>query len=164
VELLSQDRAVVYHSTRETERAARLARLRWGELATAFAATPAVRAGEQPRAIFTVKAAFSQPHEPDEREHMWLRVQEFKGDSAVGELVNQPLQLKHIKQGDIVTIRRDDVSDWQVFTPAGAFAPTDVPALWRTLDVLKNPAQSDLPPRRRSIRGIPRAIAEAEST
>ncbi len=164
VELLSQDRAVIYHSDRETDRAARLARLRWGELATAFAATPRSKPGEQPRAAFTIKAAFTHPDRPDEREHLWIEVREFKGDTARGKLINQPLRVSHVNHGDNVTIRRDDASDWQVFTPAGAFAPTDVPALWRTLDVLKSPARSgDMPHRRRSLRGVPRGIAEGES-
>jgi hypothetical protein len=163
-EFISHDRAVLYHSERETQRAANLARGRWGELATAFAAAPS---GEPKRAVFTVKAAFAQPGAASDalqgREHMWIEVHEFRGDSARGELINQPLQIASLKRGEILTICREDVSDWKVFTPAGAFAPTDVPALWRTLDVMKDPQRAGtLPRRRRSLHGIPRDLVQGD--
>jgi uncharacterized protein YegJ (DUF2314 family) len=164
VERVSQDRAVIYHSDRETQRAAKLARQRWDELATAFAAMVKHGPGQPPRAVFTIKAAFTHGGHAEHREHMWIEVREFKADSATGELINQPLRLAHLRQGDIVTIGRDDVSDWQVFTPAGSFAPTDVPALWRTLDVLKDPSRGELADRRRSLRGVPRALAQERSS
>ena len=162
-EMLEQDRGVIFHSDRDTDRAAKLARDRWGELATAFAAAQRLKIDGKPAAAFAVKARFCQPGDAEDREHMWIDVREFRGETASGELMNQPLRLTHVRHGQIVTIGRNDVSDWQVFTPAGSFRPSDVPALWRVLDVMKDPVRSKdgaLPRRRRSLRGVPRGIVE----
>lgn len=163
VEMLEQDRGVIFHSDRDTDRAAKLARDRWGELATAFSAAQRLKVDGKVLAAFAVKARFCAPDQPDDCEHMWIDVREFRGETASGELMNQPMRLTQVKLGQIVTIGRNEVSDWQVFTPAGSFMPSDVPALWRVLDVMGDPSRSKdgaLPRKRRSLRGVPREIVE----
>jgi hypothetical protein len=145
VGMLETDQATVFKTNRTTRREAELARARWGEFATAFAALPMKPGKDQghPPAVFLVKAGFTiQDSEPDDygepsREHMWFAVQRFRGEIAEGELLNEPQGVAGMKCGDVIEVRRDMVSDWQVMTPRGRFGPCDVPALWRAIDALK---------------------------
>lgn len=53
------------------------------------------------------------PIETGERvEHIWIDNVTFDGTQFTGTLSNQPYDLSIYKQGDEVTVPRDDVSDW----------------------------------------------------
>lgn len=58
-----------------------------------------------------IKAGFRQG---DVEEHMWVSHVTFDGDVYRGRLINRPMDLTNVRQGDAVTIRPKDVSDWLV--------------------------------------------------
>ncbi len=69
--------------------------------------------------LAAVKAAFCDPPEIREQdpsglefEHMWLLEIEFDGRQLQGTLINSPHSLKSFSEGDRVTIRGKQISDW----------------------------------------------------
>lgn len=45
-------------------------------------------------------------------EHMWINDIEFDGENVSGILVNEPNDVKNIKNGDFVKVPLSEVSDW----------------------------------------------------
>jgi hypothetical protein len=135
---LERDEATLYGTTRATERQSRLARATWPELAMGFASLPQGRlAGDDPPALFVIKAGFSSPEKPEAgREHLWFRAMRFSGDRAEGQLLNRPLIMTHMDQGSCVWLDRASVSDWSVLTEAGQFGPSDTAAMQRAIDAI----------------------------
>ena len=66
-------------------------------------------AGGEVQAI--LKAEFRQG---DQVEHMWVSDVTFDGRAYHGILINRPMDLTNVGQGDAVTIRPKHVSDWLV--------------------------------------------------
>ncbi|MCC9603611.1 DUF2314 domain-containing protein [Stieleria sp. JC731] len=69
--------------------------------------------------LAAVKGTFRDPPElksddPDalEVEHMWLIDVDFDGREVEGTLINSPISLKSVKEGDRVTIRGKQICDW----------------------------------------------------
>jgi uncharacterized protein YegJ (DUF2314 family) len=62
-----------------------------------------------PDQFFSVKAPFE-----DEKhgEWMWVRVLSIAGNTFTGELGNAPVYLKNVREGDIVTVKADEIGDW----------------------------------------------------
>ncbi len=143
VERLESDDATIYMTQRATRRQARMARMRWGEFATAFVAAQkaALIDVENPSAVFLLKAGFPVDEEMGSdgsaKEHLWFEAHRFNGDGADATLINQPVSVGTLKRGDRVHVRRDEISDWQVQTVAGSFGPQDVSELWRAIDSLR---------------------------
>lgn len=81
--------------------------------------------------VFLVKARLAG--EGDHFEHMWLQIQRLHGDKAEGKLLNHPLHIPQLKEGELVSITTSDISDWRVYMPTGQFGPNAVPALWRAI-------------------------------
>lgn len=131
IERLANDDAIIYRTERATARIAALARATWPEFAMAFASLAS--AGLAPErddadTDFLIKAGFSQDGGNDgdddqAREHLWFRVLGFEGNRAQGRLVNTPIHIRRLKEGDRVWIDRDQISDWSVSTPIGRYEP-----------------------------------------
>lgn len=51
-------------------------------------------------------------------EHMWINEVEFDGYTVSGVLVNDPLELSNVKNGDFVEVPLNQISDW-LFTSGG---------------------------------------------
>jgi uncharacterized protein YegJ (DUF2314 family) len=130
--------AAVFRTARATERQARLARLAWDQIATAFASVTRCASLNGPddtkKPMFGVKAGFESDDGHANREHLWFQVRCFNGQRVQGELMNDPISIERLKRGDVIWIERDDVSDWRVMTEHGCFGPCDVAAMWRSLD------------------------------
>lgn len=78
------------------------ARRRWPEFVAAFRRR---KAGE----AFVVKAPFS---DGSATEFMWMMVSRIEGSTVHGVLGNQPLEVKGLKERDVVTVVSKDVADW----------------------------------------------------
>lgn len=66
-------------------------------------------AGGEVEAI--IKAEF---HQGERVEHMWVSDVTFDGRVYHGRLINRPMDLTNVREGDAVTIRPKHVSDWLV--------------------------------------------------
>ena len=141
VERLSGDDAVLFRSTASTQRQAKLAQQYWAELAIAHATLRQRPTKDQPPPIVLVKAGMpTDDSDPDHREHLWFKVNQFEKDQALGELLNQPIAISNMKAGAIVRVQRGWLSDWAVMTPAGRFGPGDIPAMWRAIHAMTGAA------------------------
>lgn len=69
-------------------------------------------------ALAAVKVAFSDPG-GDSVEHMWINDISFDGLTIRGTLLNQPQQVRSVKEGDAVEITMSDVTDWMYATADG---------------------------------------------
>ena len=68
-----------------------------------------------PEQTFAVKVPFTDGHET---EYMWLIVTEMHHERVTGTLDNDPIYVRHLRAGDIVTIATDQVNDW-LYTDKG---------------------------------------------
>ena len=70
-----------------------------------------VNAFEQRRSdqTFAVKAPFT---DEQETEYMWLIVTEINEETVTGTLDNEPVYLRNVDAGDILTVTLDQVNDW----------------------------------------------------
>jgi uncharacterized protein YegJ (DUF2314 family) len=63
--------------------------------------------------LSAIKAAFKDPEEGrDHVEHLWLTDIEFDGDVVVATLMNSPNELTSVKEGDRITLGREEIEDW----------------------------------------------------
>lgn len=68
--------------------------------------------------VACVKAPFwdETPADPESEnpgvEHMWMNEIDFDGELISGELLNAPNWVKSVKQGDKVSVRLNEISDW----------------------------------------------------
>lgn len=138
---LENDRGAIYLSERSTEQLARRARATWPDFATAFAAAEratleAVQHGEAiVPPTFLVKSPHSSASDPDgAREHLWFEVVRLHGETVEARLINSPQIAKHLAAGSLLSIRRDQVSDWRVLLESGAFGPRLASGLLAAVD------------------------------
>jgi uncharacterized protein YegJ (DUF2314 family) len=62
-----------------------------------------------------LKVYFFDPDgDPDDGEHMWVRVSRRTGPEIQGTLLSNPMSLTSVAQGDSVRFQLDRVSDWLV--------------------------------------------------
>lgn len=57
-------------------------------------------------------------------EHMWVQPEEIDESTVTGRLLNQPRWLRRVREGDLVTMKVEDMSDWGMIqgdTAAGFF-------------------------------------------
>jgi len=126
---LEGEDAVIWRLSKTSARQAMLARSTWSELVMAHAS--ASRTSEKsPQGVqVIVKAGFEVDGEPEgdsqRCEHIWLEVIEFSGDRARGTLLNTPLNIASMQQGDTLWIEREQVTDWQMLTQSGPWTPVD---------------------------------------
>lgn len=76
---------------------------RWPEFVAALATRKC------PEDIFAVKARFS---EGEEEEFMWVSVDKIDGEKILGRLGNSPAMIKSLREGDYVTVSRENLNDW----------------------------------------------------
>ena len=141
---LNSEDVILYRSKLATERLSALASATWPEFAMAFldfqklcnAHAESITERDHP-AIFIVKAGFRyQPTDPSVEanfEHVWLRVDDIEGDQAHCTLMNSPVYLGEMKEGDAISISREQMSEWSVFTPFGRFDPARTTGMRETL-------------------------------
>ncbi|HEY8667167.1 MAG TPA: DUF2314 domain-containing protein [Tepidisphaeraceae bacterium] len=94
------------------------AKRRWPEFAAAYAA----RASRKDDDEFLVKALFS---EGDIREVMWVEVEKIENGTITGQLMDDPEDLKNLKEGDSVQVKEQEIQDWRYtdsFGDHGAFS------------------------------------------
>ncbi|MCZ6835990.1 MAG: DUF4026 domain-containing protein [Planctomycetota bacterium] len=147
---LHNDQAVIWKSTRATQRIAMQAKYTWGELATAFAKLSPYLApsAETPKAVVLIKSGFTYRPDGDDEdstEHMWLEVRRFEGEHVEGRLLNEPMFIPDIRIEESIRVPREDLSDWIVKTEVGSFGPCNVKAMWRDVDRIAS--TTTLPPR-----------------
>lgn len=87
------------------------ARNRWPEFSRIFQSR-IVEEGKP----FIVKAPFT---EGEETEHMWLTVDEIEGDIITGTLANQPHRLLDYHEGQQITVKATELTDWLCVGPDG---------------------------------------------
>lgn len=85
--------------------AEKTARERWPEFVEAVK-------NPMPNTAYAVKSGFKT--RDGGLEHMWIQVQSIDGDRITGQLDNIPQGEVSVKQGDIVTIDLQDMSDWLI--------------------------------------------------
>lgn len=136
VQRIAENRAVLFSSERATRRQERLARATWPELAMAFASLARQEGRARPEgALFLVKAGFTDEAHPEHgREHLWFLVERFEGDRLDATLLNTPVAMKHLHEGETYAIDRAQLTDWLVRTSAGDCVPTDVRRLDGMID------------------------------
>ena len=78
------------------------ARRRWPEFVQAFRD----RKSDQP---FSVKAPFT---DGVHTEWMWVMVSEIRGETVEGELGNSPVDVKKLREGDLVQVQAKEIGDW----------------------------------------------------
>jgi uncharacterized protein YegJ (DUF2314 family) len=69
------------------------------------------------RERYIVKVRF--PTDDGGAEHIWLDDVTYTGGQFTGRLTEAAYEVKHLKKGQRVTVKRDDVSDWAVFEKDG---------------------------------------------
>ena len=76
---------------------------------------------------FVAKLAYS----PDDgfREHLWFEVVDAEVDKVTATLLNEPHQDMGMHQGDTTTHDVQRLSDFNIYTPFGAFNPESLPQL-----------------------------------
>lgn len=79
------------------------ARRRWPEFVAAFNNRQAPDSG------FGFKAPFEQG---DRVEHLWVEVEQIDDEGATGKVVSRPVALARPRNGDTVTVGRNEISDW----------------------------------------------------
>ena len=83
------------------------ARRRWPEFLEVFRK-------RRPWQKFSVKAAFGDSRS----EYMWVLVADVDDHVVIGALMNQPTSVEELNCGDLVTVKTDDVRDWE-YSDAG---------------------------------------------
>jgi len=99
---------------RSVEQAVEEARNRWPEFANAFAA----RTGAEEE-TFMAKFRFAIPGDAENGEHMWIDVRSIDEDIVSGELMNAPVHIPGLRNGDHVNRPLEDLSDWLYVGPNG---------------------------------------------
>lgn len=79
------------------------ARRRWPEFVQAYQFR---RPGQS---SFSIKAPVT---DGQNTEFIWIEVQSIDGDVILGDLANQPVDLKFMKEGDRVRVSLEDLNDW----------------------------------------------------
>ncbi len=133
VKQLGEHHAIIYRTTRSTERQSRLARDTWPDLAHAFSSALACDRGRG--WSFFLKAGFREDDgEAAPREHLWFELCRIEPERAEARLLNRPHTVGRLTRGDLIWLDREVISDWQVRTPSDGFGPDDVAALSREVD------------------------------
>lgn len=127
---LAEDGAAVYKTTRATERTAALAQFTWPELAMTWSKVRKADAREDENvsgAVMLIKVGYEiVTDDAPAREHLWFMVREIAGDRARGQLINQPMHVTTMQEGEDVWIAREGVSDWRLVLPRGIVQPSDM--------------------------------------
>jgi uncharacterized protein YegJ (DUF2314 family) len=107
----------------EEARMARMARERLPRFAAVYE-----RIGEGEEWMFGVKIGFpvDDPQEPNQREHLWLKVHAFRGDRVDGTLMNDAYQVKGLREGQRGEFPLEHMSDWVIFGEHGQFTPDTI--------------------------------------
>lgn len=107
----------------------------------------------QPHAIvklgYLTDAARAQ--KTDDREHMWFEVHDLRADKLDATLLNQPIEIESMSEGDRGWHDLELITDWTLVTPAGNIDPRDMSAV-RALRELPRAKRAELA----------RAIAESK--
>ena len=67
---------------------------------------------------FLVKIGCRYEEDSEERfEHMWFDIEEITENTVKGKLINTPYFISDMKNGEVYELKRDDMSDWIIYTP-----------------------------------------------
>lgn len=66
---------------------------------------------------------------PSDLEHLWFEAHSFQDATIDATLANEPFQIAGLKAGQRGTYPVEQLSDWQIFTPAGPINPRSIQAL-----------------------------------
>jgi len=69
----------------------------------------ALRSPKDSQSRFAVKKRFIQG---DKVEHLWLQEVSFDGQLFHGKVDNQPVDIKGVRLGNVVSVSPDEISDW----------------------------------------------------
>lgn len=121
---------ILYVSHRETERMALVARerlVRFQDLHQRYGATADW--------LFLVKLGYpvDDPEQEDDREHLWFEVRSFAGDHVEAVLLNEPVEIAAMREGELGRHSLALLSDWAVACGHGRFDPDTVGDLERIL-------------------------------
>lgn len=107
---------VVTATKADLQNAVAEARRRWPEFVQAFG-------NRKPDQPFSVKAPFT---DGVHTEWMWVMVSEIRGETVEGELGNNPVDVKNLREGDLVQVQAKDIGDWiyadERRNPVGGFS------------------------------------------
>lgn len=59
-------------------------------------------------------------------EHLWFHIKRINGDNITGELINQPYYIANLNEGDELTLKKSDLTDWIIYTPFAEITPDRV--------------------------------------
>ena len=102
-------------NNRKMDAAVDEARNRWPEFASAFSK----RTGAEGES-FIAKFRFPVPNDPESGEHMWIEVESIDDDNVSGILLNDPVEISGLRNGDKVTRSLSELSDWLYATESGS--------------------------------------------
>ncbi|QDU62315.1 hypothetical protein Pan216_31820 [Planctomycetes bacterium Pan216] len=109
--------AILFKSTQETDRTARLAYEQWGTFGLLFAS----KHPEDWR--FAVKLSYDQVEEGGGTEHLWFEVKQLRPGGIRAELVSTPKSVEGMARGDVDWHSLDRLSDWRIVTPSRVYDP-----------------------------------------
>ncbi|MDF1663801.1 MAG: DUF4026 domain-containing protein [Planctomycetota bacterium] len=128
LEELGESSGVLFISRRETERMARLAKERWAIFGMLFARH---KDDEVEDWRFLAKLGYQvEDGDSSEREHLWFEIKEIAPGRLKGLLLNEPVYISRIKEGDEGWHDLELLTDWNIVSNLGAFNPETADYLW----------------------------------
>jgi len=76
-----------------------------------------------------LKVGIPTDRDPALREHMWFEARALRDSSSTGELIVQPFDVAHLRQGASVELDVGELTDWMIQTPVGPLTPRDLTRL-----------------------------------
>lgn len=128
LEELGDTSGVLFISKRETERMARLAKERWSIFGMLFARH---KDDEIENWRFLAKLGYPVAEgDTSEREHLWFEIKEIAPGRLKGLLLNEPVYISRLKEGDEGWHDLGLLTDWNIVSVLGAFNPETADYLW----------------------------------
>jgi hypothetical protein len=125
---LDHKSGVLFISKRETERMARLAKERWAVFGMLFARH---KDNESEDWRFLAKLGYQvEQGDSKEREHLWFEVKEIAPGRLKGALLNEPIHIGHMNEGQEKWHDLSLLTDWNILSNLGAFNPETADYLW----------------------------------
>lgn len=127
LDALTQRGGIQYLSKRDTERMASLAKERWPIFGMLFARH------KDHREHWSFLAKFGYPVDDgseSEREHLWFDVQDIVPGQIKAALLNEPMYVSSLNQGESDWHDLKRLTDWTIISPLGHFNPESADYLW----------------------------------
>jgi len=112
-----KNRTLYYVSTQESQRMSALAKERWEYPMKALK-----------NSKYKVQMKFAIPMDivgvnKDSSEHMWFAVEKIKGEEVTGILLNEPYEVRTMKKGDKVKLKKSQLTDWIIYNENERIVP-----------------------------------------